>query len=275
MAQAPTVTLLDGNALPRLGFGTWPLDDRAARAAVGIALEQGYRLIDSAARYDNERGVGQAIAESELPREEIVVTTKLPGADHGYDAALAAFEESRRRLGVDYVDLYLIHWPLPAIDRYVETWRAFVHLRDEGLVRSIGVSNFTPQQIERIADATGVLPAVNQVELHPAFAQDELRAWHAERGIVVESWRPLGRGELDDPAIARIAAAHGRTPAQVVLRWHTQVGAVPIPKSATPQRIAENIAVFDFELSDGELAAIAELDRGARLGGDPESHVEL
>jgi len=275
MTEAPTIELLDGNAIPQLGFGTWPLDDQQARAAVGTALESGYRLVDTAARYDNETGVGRALAESGVPREEVVVTTKLPGAQHGYDEALAGFEESRRRLGLDYVDLYLIHWPLPAVGRYVDTWRAFVHLRDEGLVRSIGVSNFTPRQIERIVEETGVWPAVNQLELHPDFAQVELRAWHAERGVVVEPWRPLGRGVLDHPTIVRLAAAHGRTPAQVVLRWHTQLGMTPIPKSATPERIAQNIDVFDFALSDGDLAEIAALDERNRLGGDPETHVEL
>lgn len=275
MTLAPTVDLLDGNSIPRLGLGTWPLDDDEVRAAIGSALESGYRLIDSAARYENERGVGRAIAEADVPREEIVVTTKLPGADHGYETALAGFEESRRRLGVDYVDLYLIHWPLPTVGRYVDTWRAFVHLREEGLVRSIGVSNFTPDQIERIVEATGVWPAVNQIELHPDFAQPETRAWHAGHGVVIESWRPLGRGVLDRPEIARIAEAHGRTPAQVVLRWHTQLGLVAIPKSGNPERIAQNIDSFDFELSDGELVEIASLDGGNRLGGDPVTHVEL
>ena len=275
MTLAPTVDLLDGNSIPRLGLGTWPLGDDEVRAAIGSALESGYRLIDSAARYENERGVGRAIAEADVPREEIVVTTKLPGADHGYEAALAGFEESRRRLGLDYVDLYLIHWPLPTVGRYVDTWRAFVHLREEGLVRSIGVSNFTPEQIERIVEATGVWPAVNQIELHPDFGQPRLRAWHAAHGVAIESWRPLGRGVLDRPEIARIAEAHGRTPAQVVLRWNVQHGVVQIPKSGDPERIAQNIDVFDFELSDDELAALAALDRDNRLGGDPLTHVEL
>jgi diketogulonate reductase-like aldo/keto reductase len=275
MISAPTIELLDGRSIPRLGLGTWPLDDDEAYAAVGTALDRGYRLIDSAARYDNEVGVGRAIADSDVPREEIVVTTKLPGADHGYEQALAGFEESRRRLGLEYVDLFLIHWPLPSVGLYADTWRAFAHLREEGLVRSIGVSNFTSGQIERIVEATGVWPVVNQIELHPDFAQAGARAWHAEHGVVVESWRPLGRGLLGHPTIGAIAAAHGRTPAQVVLRWHVQLGAVPIPKSGDPERIAENIAVFDFELDDDELAALATLDRDNRLGGDPLTHVEL
>jgi 2,5-diketo-D-gluconate reductase A len=269
------VRLIDGHELPRIGLGTWPLDDDAAHAAVAAALERGYRLIDSAARYDNEAGVGRAVADSDVARAEIVVTTKLPGADHGYEEALAGFEDSRRRLGLEYVDLYLIHWPLPSVGRFVDTWRAFVHLRDEGLVRSIGVSNFTPEQIERIVEATGVWPAVNQIELHPDFSQPELRAWHAEHGVAIESWRPLGRGVLDHPEIVRIAAAHDRTPAQVVLRWHVQLGLVAIPKSGHRERIAENIDVFDFELGDDDLAAIARLDRENRLGGDPTTHVEL
>ncbi|HEX2071364.1 MAG TPA: aldo/keto reductase [Thermoleophilaceae bacterium] len=275
MTHAPTVELLDGHGLPQLGLGTWPLDDDEAYAAVGTALERGYRLIDSAARYDNEAGVGRAVADSDVPREEIVVTTKLPGADHGYEEALAGFEESRRRLGLEYVDLYLIHWPLPSVDRYVDTWRAFVHLREEGLVRSIGVSNFTPAQIERIVEATGVWPTVNQIELHPEFPQAEARAWHVEQGVAIESWRPLGRGVLDHPTIGQIADAHGRTPAQIVLRWHVQLGLVAIPKSGNPERIAQNIDVFDFELGEDDLAAIAGLDRDNRLGGDPDTHVEL
>jgi 2,5-diketo-D-gluconate reductase A len=272
---APTLDLLDGRAIPQLGLGTWPLDDDESYSAVGAALECGYRLIDSAARYDNELGVGQAVADSDVPREEIVVTTKLPGANHGYEEALAGFEESRQRLGLEYVDLYLIHWPLPTIDRYIDTWRAFIHLREQALVRSIGVSNFTPDQIERIVEATGVWPAVNQIELHPDFAQAAVRAWHAEHGVAIESWRPLGRGLLGYPKLAEIGEAHGKTPAQVVLRWHIQLDVVAIPKSGNPERIAQNFDVFDFELSDGEMAAIAEFDRENRLGGDPESHVEL
>jgi len=275
VALAPTIELFDGRTIPQLGFGTWPLDDDEAYAAVGTALERGYRLIDSAARYDNEVGVGRAVADSGVPREEIVVTTKLPGADHGYEEALAGFEQSRQRLGLEYVDLYLIHWPLPTIDRFVDTWRAFVQLREQGLARSIGVSNFTPAQIERIVAETGVWPAVNQIELHPDFAQADVRAWHAEHGVAIEAWRPLGRGLLGHPKLAEIGEAHDKTPAQVVLRWHVQLGLVAIPKSADPERIAQNIDVFDFELSEAELASLAELDRENRLGGDPDTHVEL
>jgi diketogulonate reductase-like aldo/keto reductase len=272
---APTIELLDGHEIPRLGLGTWPLDDDEVHAAIGVALERGYRLIDSAARYDNEVGVGRAVADADVAREEIFVTTKLPGAEHGYEEALAGFEASRRRLGLEYVDLYLIHWPLPSVDRFVDTWRAFVHLRDEGLVRSIGVSNFTPAQVERIVEATGVWPAVNQIELHPELSQAEARAWHAEQGVAIESWRPLGNRLVGHRAIAGIAEARGRTPAQVILRWHVQLGLIAIPKSGNPERIAQNIDVFDFELGDGDMAAIAELERANRLGGDPDTHVEL
>jgi diketogulonate reductase-like aldo/keto reductase len=269
----PTRVLLDGQALPGLGLGTWPMDDDQAAVWVAAAVELGYRLVDTAVRYDNERGVGRGLAASGVPREELCVTTKLPGADHGYAEALAAFEASRARLGLDYVDLLLIHWPLPRLGRYVDTWRAFVHLRDEGLVRSIGVSNFTEAHIARLADETGVPPAVNQVELHPYFPQTELLAWSAARGIVTESYTPLGAGSdlLANAEVARLAEAHGRTPAQVVLRWHVQLGAVPIPKSSHPGRLAENIDVWDFALSDADMSALAALDCGKRLGGDPET----
>jgi diketogulonate reductase-like aldo/keto reductase len=270
--------LSDGRPMPRLGLGTWPMDDGEARQAVTHAVSLGYRLIDTAASYGNEAGVGSAVAEASVAREELFVTTKLRGSQHGYDAALRGFEESRARLGLDYVDLYLIHWPLPGRDLYTETWRAFVHLREQGLARSIGVSNFTPEQIERAAGETGVWPVVNQVELHPGFAQRDLRAWHAEHGIMTESWSPLGRGSklLDEPVVADLAAAHGRTPGQIVLRWHLQLAAVPIPKSADPERMRQNLEVFDFSLSDEEMARMETLDdRGGRMGGDPETHEEL
>ncbi|WP_433444001.1 aldo/keto reductase [Nonomuraea sp. CA-141351] len=271
-----TITLSDGRKMPRLGLGTWPMDDEQARQAVTQAIPLGYRLIDTAASYGNEAGVGAAVADADVAREELFVTTKLRGSQHGYDAALRGFEESRARLGLDYVDLYLIHWPLPGRGLYADTWRAFVHLQEQGLARSIGVSNFTPEQIERLVEETGVWPAVNQVELHPGFAQRELLAWHAEHGIVTESWTPLGRGPklFDEPAVAETAAAHGRTPAQVVLRWHLQLGAVPIPKSADPERMRQNLEVFDFSLTDDEMARISSLG-GGRQGGDPETYVEL
>lgn len=275
MSTAPTVALLDGNAMPALGLGTWPMDDAQAETAVAEALRLGYRLVDTAARYGNEAGVGAGVAASGVPREEVFVTTKLPGAQHGYAEALAGFEESRARLGLDYVDLFLIHWPLPGIDRYVDTWRAFVELRERGLVRSIGVSNFTPEHIERLVAETGVWPAVNQVELHLDFPQHKLRAWHAEHGVVTESWTPLGADVLGRAEVVELAGRIGRTPAQVVLRWHVAHGAVPIPKSADPRRMAENLAVFDFELSTEDMAELDGLSRETRLGGAPDHHVEL
>jgi diketogulonate reductase-like aldo/keto reductase len=278
MTNVPTIMLSDGRPMPRLGLGTWPMDDRQARQSVAHAVSLGYRLIDTAAAYGNESGVGEAVAEVDVPREELFVTTKLRGAQHGYDLALRGFEESRARLGLDYVDLFLIHWPLPGRGLFVDTWRAFVRLREDGLARSIGVSNFTPEQMERVAAASGVWPAVNQVELHPGFPQHDLREWHAAHGVVTEAWSPLGAGTklLDEPAVTAIAAAHDRSPAQVVLRWHLQLGAVPIPKSASPERLRENIEVFDFELSREEMGQISALgSSGGRIGGDPDQHVEL
>jgi len=231
-----------------------------------------YRHIDTAEMYGNEKGVGEAIADSGIPRDELYVTSKLNNGFHRPDDARRAFDQTLTDLGLDQIDLYLIHWPLPSVGRYVDTWRAFVHLREEGLVRSIGVSNFTPDQIEQIVEATGVWPAVNQIELHPEFAQPRLREWHAAHGIAIESWRPLGRGVLDRPAIERIAAAHRRTPAQVVLRWHIQRGDIIFPKSVTPARMRENFALFDFELTDEDMAAVDGLDRGekGRTGPNPD-----
>ncbi|MGV9500855.1 aldo/keto reductase [Streptomyces sp. NPDC003642] len=276
MISIPTHTLNDGTTLPALGLGTWPLGDDEAQQAVLTALEAGYRLIDTATNYRNETGVGRAVAAGVVPREEIVVTTKLPGRHHGYAETLASFEESRARLGLEYVDLYLIHWPLPRVDRYVDSWKAMIKLREDGLVRSIGVSNFTAAHIERLEKETGVLPSVNQIELHPFLPQEELRAFHAGKGIVTESWSPLGRGTplLEDPAVTRVAEAHGVSAGQVVLRWHTQLGAVPIPKSASPERQRANLDVFGFELSDEEMTAIADRER-RRVGGDPEVHEEF
>jgi 2,5-diketo-D-gluconate reductase A len=273
----PARTLADGTAMPALGLGTWPMDDDGAVVAVGDALRAGYRLVDTAANYGNERGVGRAIRESGIAREELFVTTKLPGAQHGHREALAGLDQSLARLGLDHVDLYLIHWPLPTIGRYVETWRAFVELRDQGKARSIGVSNFTPAQIEEVAEATGVVPVVNQVELHPEFSQSELRAWHDAHGIVTESYSPLGPDTdvLDHPGIADVAAAHGRTPAQIVLRWHIQIGAIPIPKSSDPTRLRQNLDVFGFELDREQMAVLDGVNRDNRTGGDPETNIEL
>ncbi|MDN3029143.1 aldo/keto reductase [Streptomyces sp. S.PB5] len=276
MISIPAHTLNDGTRFPAIGLGTWPMDDAEAERAVAEALRLGYRLVDSATNYGNEAGVGLGVTRSGVPREDVVVTTKLPGRHHGYEETLASFEESRRRLGLEYVDLYLIHWPLPRVDKYVDSWRAMIKLREDGLVRSIGVSNFTAEHIERLEKETGVLPAVNQVELHPFFPQEELRAFHAAKGVLTESWSPLapGSGLSDDPVVAGIAEAHGVTPGQVVLRWHTQLGAVPIPKSADPERQRANLDVFGFELDPAQLAAVSDRAHGRR-GGDPEVHEEF
>ncbi|MFI8092185.1 aldo/keto reductase [Streptomyces sp. NPDC086080] len=276
MTSIPSHTLNDGTTLPALGLGTWPMDDAEAERAVGTALEAGYRLVDTAANYRNETGVGRAVASAGVPREEIVVTTKLPGRHHGYEETLASFEESRARLGLEYVDLYLIHWPLPRVDKYVDSWRAMIKLREDGLVRSVGVSNFTPAHIERLEKETGVLPSVNQIELHPLFPQEELRSYHADKGVLVESWSPLGRGSrlLDDLAVATVAEAHGVTPAQAVLRWHIQLGVLPVPKSSDPLRQRANLDVFGFELDAAQMRMIAER-APRRIGGDPEVHEEF
>ncbi|MFF9814877.1 aldo/keto reductase [Streptomyces sp. NPDC014006] len=277
MSDIPTYTLNDGLVIPALGLGTWPMDDALAEQAVRGALGLGYRLVDTAANYGNETGVGRGIAGSGVPREDVVVTTKLPGRHHGYEETLASFEESRRRLGLDHVDLYLIHWPLPRLDKYVDSWRAMIKLREEGLVRSIGVSNFTAEHITRLEKETGVLPSVNQIELHPLFPQPELRAFHADKGIVTESWSPLGRGShlLDDPRIAGIARTYGVSPGQVVLRWHVQLGALPIPKSADHERRRDNLDVFGFTLDAEEMEAVGHHHSPHRLGGDPETHEEF
>ncbi|QXE33106.1 aldo/keto reductase [Streptomyces sp. GMY02] len=276
MASIPVRTLNDGTTLPAVGLGTFPLDDAGAEEAVAGALALGYRLVDTALNYRNETGAGRGVLRSGLPREDIVVTTKLPGRHHGYEETLASFEESRRNLGLDRVDLYLIHWPLPRVDKYVGSWKAMIKLREDGLVRSIGVSNFTAAHIERLEAETGVLPAVNQIELHPLLPQAELRAFHEARGIVTESWSPLGRGRglLEDPETVAVARAHGVTPGQAVLRWHTQLGAVPIPKSADPGRRRENLDIFGFELTEDEMARISAGPH-RRLGGDPETHEEF
>jgi len=276
MPVAPTVALNDGRTLPAIGLGTYPLDDDEAAAAVRGGIEVGYRLIDTAVNYGNETGVGRGIAESGVPRDEITLTTKLPGRDHGHDETLASFEGSRARLGVEYVDLYLIHWPNPRVDKYVDSWRAMIKLRADGLVRSIGVSNFTAEHLDRLDRETGVRPAVNQIELHPYFPQPEMRAVDAYHGVLTQSWSPLGRAKdvLDEDAITAAARAHDVTPAQVVLRWHHQLGAVPIPKSASPQRQRANLDVFGFALTADEMSAVSDLERGRR-GGDPDEHEEF
>jgi 2,5-diketo-D-gluconate reductase A len=279
MTTVPIHTLNDGHPLPAIGLGTYRLRDAEGVRAVASAIEVGYRLIDTAVSYENETEVGEGIRASGVDRDELVVTTKVRGRDHGADAAVRSVEESLERLGLEHVDLVLIHWPLPQRDLYVDTWRGLVHLRERGLVRSIGVSNFNPAHLDRLVDEVGVTPAVNQVELHPRFAQEGLRAVHDKMGIRTESWSPLGQRKppFDEPVIVAAAEAHGVTPAQVVLRWHVQLGSVPIPKSSTPERQAANLDVFGFELTDDEMTAIATLDdpNGRLWGGDPETHEEL
>jgi 2,5-diketo-D-gluconate reductase A len=261
-------------AIPQLGFGVFQVPPPQTAGVVEQALAAGYRHIDTAAAYGNERGVAEGIRAAGRDRGEVFVTTKCFNDDHGFDEAKAAFAASLERLGFEYVDLYLIHWPVPAHDRYVDTWKAFVQLQAEGRARAIGVSNFQPDHLRRIVAETGVTPAINQVELHPYLQQAELRRVHEELGVVTEAWSPIAQGAvLEDPAIARIAQAHGRTPAQVVIRWHLQLGNVVIPKSVTPQRIRENIDVLDFELTAEDMRAIAQLDRGERTGPDPDTFV--
>lgn len=275
--MTPTVTLNDGTQLPAIGLGTVKAEGEDMAATVTLALDSGYRLIDTALRYETEPGVGQAIAESSVPRGEIVVTTKIPGRLHGYDEAKQSAHTSLSNLGVDYIDLLLIHWPLPKVDKYVDTWRAMIELQKDGLVKSIGVSNFTSAHLDRLAAETGVVPAVNQIELHPYFPQAELRGYHAEHGIVTESWSPLGRGSelLHAAPVADAAAAHGVSPGQVVLRWHVQLGAVPLPKSSNPDRQRQNLDVFGFELSEAEVAAISSLERGRIWDQDPDTYEEF
>jgi 2,5-diketo-D-gluconate reductase A len=266
------VDLNDGNRMPQLGFGVFQVPAEETAEAVAHALETGYRLIDTAAAYGNEEGVRDAVRASGLDRGEVFITTKLFNDDHGRDQGRRAFQQSLEKLGGDYIDLYLIHWPVPRKDLYVGTWETLCSLREEGRVRSIGVSNFQIEHLERIIDATGVVPAVNQIELHPRLQQPELRRFHSEHGILTEAWSPLGQGAvLDDPVIERIASEHERTPAQVVLRWHLQLGNVVIPKSVTPSRIEENLSVFDFELGQDEMDRLSELDRGERTGPDPDT----
>ncbi|WSA42665.1 aldo/keto reductase [Streptomyces sp. NBC_01808] len=258
--------------MPQLGFGVWQVPDAEAETAVRTALDAGYRSIDTAAIYGNEAGMGKALTGSGLPREELFVTTKLWNSEHGYDAALRAFDDSLRRLGLDHVDLYLIHWPVPAKDKYLETWRALEKLYADGRARAIGVSNFQPAHLQRVLEEGNVVPALNQVELHPDFAQADVRAFHAAHGIATEAWSPLGQGKglLDEPVLRELGEKHGRSPAQIALRWHLQLGNVVIPKSVTPSRIRENIDVFGFELDDADMAAVAGLDAGNRIGDNPD-----
>ncbi|MGH3911910.1 MAG: aldo/keto reductase [Pseudonocardiaceae bacterium] len=271
MSNVPTMTLTNGVQIPQLGFGTFQVPPDDTERVVSTALEIGYRSIDTAAAYQNEEGIGRAVAASGLSRDEVFVTTKLWNSDHGYDEALRAFDRSARRLGLDTVDLYLIHWPVPIMDRYVETWRALEKLAADGRVRAIGVSNSTSEHLHQLFAESGAVPAVNQIELHPYFPQAPLRALHAEHGLLTEAWSPLGQGGelLSDATITGLAERHGVTPAQVVLRWHLQLGNIVIPKSVTPARIRENFDVFGFELSTEDLTAIGDLETGRRIGPDP------
>ncbi len=271
--QVPLIPLR-ASQIPQLGFGVFQIPPAETELAVARALEAGYRHIDTAAAYRNEAEVGLAVRSSGLAREDVFITTKCFNDDQGYEEATRALHASLERLEVDHVDLYLIHWPVPSHDRYVQTWRAFIDMRDQGLIRDIGVSNFQPDHLRRIIADTGEVPAVNQIELHPYFQQRGLRRDHEELGIVTEAWSPLAQGAvLDDPVIVEIARSHSRTPGQIVIRWHLQIGNVVIPKSVTPERIVENFDVFDFGLNEEELRAIDELDAGRRTGPDPDTFV--
>jgi 2,5-diketo-D-gluconate reductase A len=271
VADQPHIRFHDGNSIPQIGLGVWQVPDDVATPSVRTALENGYRHIDTAAAYRNERGVGEGLRASGVDRKEVFLTTKLWNEDQGFDAALKAFDRSLKALGTDYIDLYLIHWPSPRRNLYLESWKAFVRLKEEGRARSIGVSNFNPDHLGRIIGETGVVPVINQVELHPDFQQKPLRAVHDKHDIRTESWSPLGQGQLlADPVVGNVARKRGKTPAQVIIRWHLQNGLVVIPKSVTPSRIAENFKVFDFELDDADLTALDALDSdAARIGPNP------
>ena len=273
---APFITLNDGNSIPQVGLGVWQTPPEDTERAVATALDAGYRHIDTAAAYANEREVGSAVAKSGLPREDVYLVTKLWNADHGYGSTLAAFDASMDRLGLsgsdDYLDLYLIHWPMPAKNAFVDTFKAFAHLRDQGRIRSIGVSNFEPEHLRILVDGIGIVPAVNQIELHPLLQQLQLREVHAQLGIATEAWSPLGQGSLlSNPAVTAVADARGKTPAQILIRWHIQLGNIVIPKSVTPERIVSNFDVFDFELSAQDMASISSLDDETRLGPEPRT----
>jgi len=278
-SNVPTYALNDGSTLPAIGFGTYPLKGDDGIDAVLSALEVGYRLLDTAVNYENENEVGEALRRSGLAREDVQVASKLPGRHHAYDDAIASVHGSLERLGLDYLDLHLIHWPNPSVGKYAEAWRALVDLRSEGLVRSIGVSNFTEEHLIRIIDDTGVTPVVNQVELHPRFPQEQVRAVHGRLGIRTEAWSPMGKrnAPLEEPVVTAAAERLGVTPGQVILRWHVQLGSLPIPKSSSPERQRQNLDVFGFELTDDEVAGISALAEaeGRRFGGDPDHHEEM
>lgn len=265
--------LNDGNEIPRLGYGVWQVANDTAGRVVEYALKTGYRSIDTAAIYNNEDGVGRGIQASGVPREEIFLTTKLWNSDQGYDSAMKAMELSLKKLRVKNVDLYLVHWPSPRQDKYVPSWKALIKMKEQGLAKSIGVSNFSVAHLQRLLDETGITPTVNQIELHPWFQQRELRAFHAKHGIATESWSPLAQGKMfSDDTIGSIAGKHGKTPAQVIIRWHLQSGLIVIPKTETPARIEENFKVFDFDLTAEDMASLGNLDDpNGRIGPDPET----
>lgn len=271
MADQPRIPLADGTSIPQVGLGVYQTENDKAPAVIRAALEAGYRHIDTAAIYGNEQGVGEGIQSSGVPRDQIYLTTKLWNSEQGYDSTLKAFDASLKKLGTDHVDLYLIHWPAPKKDLFVDTWKAFIRLQKEGRITSIGVSNFMPEHIDRLVAETGVKPVINQIELHPTFQQAALRAYHQANGIVTQSWSPLGQGTLmDNPVVTSIASKHGKTPAQILIRWHVDMELVTIPKSANPDRLKANFDVFDFSLDADDMATLAKLD-GAdnRLGPDP------
>jgi 2,5-diketo-D-gluconate reductase A len=278
MTSIPDIHLNDGNVIPQLGFGVWQVPDDEATPAVIEAIKAGYRLIDTAQGYDNEEGVGKAIRDSGIPRDQLFITSKLRNGAHAYDEAVKAFELSARKLGLDYLDMFLIHWPVPEQDKYVDAWRALVELRNQGRIRSIGVSNFLPEYIERIVEATGVLPVVNQVELHPRYQQRDIRTFHAEHKIALECYSPLGSGAvLDDPVIGEIAKKHGRSVSQVILRWELDQGLIVIPKSTHAERIRQNIDVFGFSLDDEDRKRLDALDDPAegKTGSFPATMNDL
>ena len=276
-AFIPTLDLNDGRAIPQLGLGIYAMKGEEGIDAIDAGIDNGYRLLDTAVNYENESEVGQAIVNNGIPREELFVTSKIPGRHHGFDEAIASTEESLARLGLDYLDLHLIHWPNPSVGKYVETWEGLIEARERGLVKSIGVSNFTEEMLTELVEKTGVTPAVNQVELHPYFPQEKLIAFHKSIGVQTESWSPLYRdqGLFDEAPIAEAAAAHGVTPAQVVLRWHIEIGSIPIPKSANFDRQRSNADVFEFELTPAEVATISALERGRMKDRDPLTHEEM
>lgn len=271
MATVPTIKLRDGNAIPQLGLGVWQVDPATTARVVADAIAVGYRSIDTAEGYRNEEGVGEAIKQVDVPRSELFITSKLRNGGHARDLALSSFDATMKALGLEQLDLFLIHWPIPSQDKYVEAWKTLVELKTQGRIRSIGVSNFNPDHLERIIGETGETPVVNQIELHPRFQQRDKRDYHREHGIIIESWSPLGSGRmLDDKVVGEIAKKHGKSIAQVIIRWHLQEGLIVIPKTTHKERMAENFAVFNFELDAEDRDRIVRLDQGnGRVGADP------